>query len=199
MLDSFTNSMCIDSWGRSSFAYCLIEVKIDEVLKESITMGIPMPKGMGFSKEMVYVEYEWKPPRCDQYKIFGHVYDHCPKNAITNPTVDLTNDGFQMVVNKRKKGKTWSTNPNHSGFNGIKATWQPIKPKPSKDIKLPSSSNILTSNPYASLSQDFDPETYIRSREDVDSDEEVEVSYDESANLLKSTKTGASTSMTSDF
>ncbi|GKD71070.1 hypothetical protein Tco_1325160, partial [Tanacetum coccineum] len=52
MLDSFTSSMCTESWGRSSFAHCLIEVKVDAVLKDS-TMGIPLPDGLGFSKEMV--------------------------------------------------------------------------------------------------------------------------------------------------
>ncbi|GJS16975.1 putative ribonuclease H-like domain-containing protein [Tanacetum coccineum] len=123
--------------GRSSFARCFIEVKADEVLKDSITMGIPLPEGMGFSKETVRVEYEWKPPRCEQCKIFGHVYDQCPKNATAIPTVDMTNDGFQTVVNKRKQkvvnrrknGKTGSTNTNRSGVNVGKATWQPIKPK----------------------------------------------------------------------
>ncbi|GJZ12327.1 hypothetical protein Tco_0547557 [Tanacetum coccineum] len=56
MLDSYTCSMCINSWGRSSFARCLIEVKADDVLKESITMGIPLTDGSGFSKETVRVE-----------------------------------------------------------------------------------------------------------------------------------------------
>ncbi|GJV27530.1 zinc knuckle CX2CX4HX4C containing protein [Tanacetum coccineum] len=109
MLDSFTSSMCIDSWDRSIFARCLIEVKDDE--------------------EMVRVEYEWKPPCCEQCKIFGHVYDQCPKNATAIPTVDMNNDGFQTVVNKRKSGKTGSTNTSRSGVIVGKATWQPIKPK----------------------------------------------------------------------
>ncbi|GJS94715.1 zinc knuckle CX2CX4HX4C containing protein [Tanacetum coccineum] len=51
MLDSYTSSMCIDSWGRSSFARCLIEIKADDVLKEIITMGILLLDGYGFSKE----------------------------------------------------------------------------------------------------------------------------------------------------
>ncbi|GKE53332.1 hypothetical protein Tco_1488488 [Tanacetum coccineum] len=33
MLDSYTSSMCIESWGRSSFARCLIEINADDVLK----------------------------------------------------------------------------------------------------------------------------------------------------------------------
>ncbi|GKA88316.1 zinc knuckle CX2CX4HX4C containing protein [Tanacetum coccineum] len=80
-------------------------------------------------EEMVRVEYEWKPPCCEQCKIFGHVYDQCPKNATTIPTVDMNNDGFQTVVNKRKSGKTGSTNTSRSSVTVGKATWQPIKPK----------------------------------------------------------------------
>nr|GEX95297.1 hypothetical protein [Tanacetum cinerariifolium] len=42
------------------------------------------------------------------------------------------------------------------------------------------SSNIPTSNPYATLSREFDSETYKRSRDDVESEEEIEVVFDES-------------------
>nr|GFA37975.1 zinc knuckle CX2CX4HX4C [Tanacetum cinerariifolium] len=68
--------------GRVSFARCLIEVRADATLKDSVIVGIPLHDGEGFTKEMVQVEYEWKPPYCDHYKIFGHVYDQCPKNPI---------------------------------------------------------------------------------------------------------------------
>ncbi|GKF58890.1 zinc knuckle CX2CX4HX4C containing protein, partial [Tanacetum coccineum] len=130
MLDSFTSLMCIESWGQSSFARCLIEVKVDETLKDSVTMGIPLPDGMGFTKETVRVNYEWKPPCCEQCKIFGHIYDQCLKNATFIPTVDkMNNDSFLTVVSKRKSGKIGSTNNNRSGAVAGKATWKPIKPK----------------------------------------------------------------------
>nr|GEV71150.1 hypothetical protein [Tanacetum cinerariifolium] len=106
---------------------CLIEVTADKDLKESVTMGIPLPKGAGFTKETVQVEYEWKPPCCVQCQIFGHVYDQCPKNVTVSSTVDqIRNDGFQSVVIKKKSGKTGST-INHSGVAVSKAAWQPIK------------------------------------------------------------------------
>ncbi|GJY71954.1 hypothetical protein Tco_0475657 [Tanacetum coccineum] len=34
---------------------------------------------------MVRIEYEWKPARCDLYKIFGHVHDQCPKKVTVTP------------------------------------------------------------------------------------------------------------------
>ncbi|GJR47823.1 zinc knuckle CX2CX4HX4C containing protein [Tanacetum coccineum] len=147
MLDSFTSSMCIESWGQSSFARFFIEIKADEALEDSISMGIPLPEGVGFTKETVRVEYEWKPPRYEQCKIFGHVNDQFPKNEMTIPTAVMNNDGFQTVVNKKKSGKTCST-----------------------VVKTACASNIHTSNPFDAL-------------DDMESDEEVEVVFDETANL----------------
>ncbi|GKB11556.1 hypothetical protein Tco_0845479 [Tanacetum coccineum] len=68
ILDSYTSSMCIESWGRSSFARCLIEINAEDVLQDSLTIGIPCEDD-GFSIEIVSIEYEWKPPRCDLCKI----------------------------------------------------------------------------------------------------------------------------------
>nr|GEY36380.1 zinc knuckle CX2CX4HX4C [Tanacetum cinerariifolium] len=73
----------------------------------------------------IHVEYEWRLPRCDIYKIFGHVHDHFPKKVVSppiiatsnvvTPTIEKTNDGFQTVgkTKKKKKGKFKSTNGGH--------------------------------------------------------------------------------------
>ncbi|GKB43368.1 zinc knuckle CX2CX4HX4C containing protein, partial [Tanacetum coccineum] len=42
MLDSYTSSMCIESWGGSNFACCLIEINVKDVLKKSLTIGVPL-------------------------------------------------------------------------------------------------------------------------------------------------------------
>ncbi|GJR30162.1 integrase, catalytic region, zinc finger, CCHC-type containing protein [Tanacetum coccineum] len=119
MFDSYTSSMCIESWGRSSFARCLIEINANDVLKESLTMGVPLINELVFTIEIVSIEYEWKPPCCDLCKIFGHVLDHFPKKVSVPSTVvtpivvtlnvEKTHDGFQ-TVGKKKKGKSKSTN-----------------------------------------------------------------------------------------
>ncbi|GKD52282.1 hypothetical protein Tco_1281258 [Tanacetum coccineum] len=86
-----------------------------------LTMGVPLIEGTRFTIETVIIEYEWKPPRYDLFKIFGHVQDHCPKKVsitpsvvtsnVATPTVEKTNDGFQtMSKKKKKKGKSKSTN-----------------------------------------------------------------------------------------
>nr|GEU92357.1 zinc knuckle CX2CX4HX4C [Tanacetum cinerariifolium] len=104
MLDSYTSSMCNDSWGRSSFARCLIEVNSEANLVDVVTIGVPSLMGDDFTRETIHVEYEWRPPKCDVCKIFGHLHDHCPKKEasplivstldVVTPTVEKTNDGY---------------------------------------------------------------------------------------------------------
>ncbi|GKE04711.1 hypothetical protein Tco_1396729 [Tanacetum coccineum] len=58
MLDSYTSSMCIESWGGSNFACCLIEINVKDVLKKSLTIGVPLIEDTGFTIETVTIEYE---------------------------------------------------------------------------------------------------------------------------------------------
>ncbi|GJX37827.1 hypothetical protein Tco_0251130 [Tanacetum coccineum] len=74
-------------------------------------LGVPLIEGTGYTIETVTIEYEWQPYRCDLCKIFGHIYDHCPKTVsmptivvtsnISTPTVEKTNDEFQTVKSPR--------------------------------------------------------------------------------------------------
>ncbi|GJX48589.1 zinc knuckle CX2CX4HX4C containing protein [Tanacetum coccineum] len=85
MLDSYTSSMYNETWGRSSFTQCLIEVNSEADLVDVVTID------------------------------FGHVHDYCPKKVMTppivttfnviTPTIEKTNDGFQ-TVGKRRREKT---------------------------------------------------------------------------------------------
>nr|GEV02923.1 hypothetical protein [Tanacetum cinerariifolium] len=82
---------------------------------ESLTMGVPLIEGTGFTIEIVTVEYEWNPPQCDLCKIFGHVQDHSLKK-------------------KKKKGKSKSTNG--SQFGGYPAK-QNIRDEPKATTNAP--------------------------------------------------------------
>nr|GEU87294.1 hypothetical protein [Tanacetum cinerariifolium] len=120
-LDSYTSLMCNDSWGRSSFARCLIEVNSEANLLDFVTIGILSLEGNDFIKETIQAEYEWKPPRCETCKIFGHTNDCCPKMIVAAPSVDNTNDGFQHVVNKNRNNKENTTgNKLSKGGNAAK-------------------------------------------------------------------------------
>ncbi|GJV29718.1 putative reverse transcriptase domain-containing protein [Tanacetum coccineum] len=81
MLDSYTFDMCIQSWGRSSYARALIEIQADVELKDTIVVAMPKIIGEGFYTATIRVEYEWKPLRCASCKVFRHGLDECPKNT----------------------------------------------------------------------------------------------------------------------
>ncbi|GJR54789.1 hypothetical protein Tco_1405310 [Tanacetum coccineum] len=76
---------------QSSFARCLIEVNSEADLVDVVTIGIPSLFEDDFTKETIRVEYEWRPPRCDTCKIFGHVHDYCPKKVVSPPIVATSN------------------------------------------------------------------------------------------------------------
>ena len=189
-LDAFTSQMCKESWGRSSFARCMIEVKSDVVLKESLTVEIPLLDVTGFTIETIRVEYEWKPPRCDTCKLFGHTLIECPKVVAspTKPTPSVTvSDGFQPVNNK-KKGKKGATNGTRQGgffkpIVGKQFHYQPKKTANNADVASTSGTKIGTSNQFDALNMD-DTDTFGIPTNDINKDMEsgcfMEANEDES-------------------
>ncbi|GJX23787.1 hypothetical protein Tco_0228232 [Tanacetum coccineum] len=104
MLDAYMSTLCTKSWGRNNYARVIIEVSSLNPLKESLIVAIPFTNGTGHSLEMMDIEYEWLPPRCDSCKIFDLVDTYCPKCikklGISQVAED---DGFTKV--NRKHGK----------------------------------------------------------------------------------------------
>ncbi|GJV21622.1 hypothetical protein Tco_1370642 [Tanacetum coccineum] len=64
MLDALTSSMCEDPWGRINYARALVDISADTILKQEVSMAIPMEDGIEYTKEVIRVEYDWKPPHC---------------------------------------------------------------------------------------------------------------------------------------
>nr|GEX06480.1 hypothetical protein [Tanacetum cinerariifolium] len=181
---SYISSMCNDSWGRSRFVLCLIEVNSEADLVDVVTIGISLLTGDWFTKETICVEYEWRPPKCDICKIFGHVHNYCPKKVVSppivmtstvvTPVVEKSNDGFKTMGNKKKrKGKSKSTNDGNASTSSsmLKTTGTSSK----KD-------NTSTSSSFSALNDD--------------EEEAVENIHDESANLFPITKTDGNLSFT---
>ncbi|GJT36585.1 zinc knuckle CX2CX4HX4C containing protein [Tanacetum coccineum] len=127
MLDRYTSNMCVNFWGRNSYARALIEVSAEKELMESIVIAIPIDNGLGNTLETIEVKYEWKPPRCTTYKTFDHQDDKCHKRVIEveKTSTDDQNDGFTMVTNKKKKEKS-KDNSQPRQIEGLKLN----KPKP---------------------------------------------------------------------
>nr|GEW48272.1 reverse transcriptase domain-containing protein [Tanacetum cinerariifolium] len=105
MFDSYTSDMCMQSWGRSSYARVLIKLRAD---------------------------YEWKPPRCSSCKVFGYVPEERMKNigagekktvkkpsqtsrgGPVEPTIEVSNsnlfDVLNLVDNDGEFDTSWGTN-----------------------------------------------------------------------------------------
>ncbi|GJS14167.1 hypothetical protein Tco_0408639 [Tanacetum coccineum] len=62
MLDSYTSERHMQSWGRSSYARAMIELRADVELKDTIMVAMPKLVGEGFYLCMIRVKYDWKPP-----------------------------------------------------------------------------------------------------------------------------------------
>ncbi|GKB18150.1 zinc knuckle CX2CX4HX4C containing protein [Tanacetum coccineum] len=103
MLDAHTADMCVNSWGRCSYAR-LIELNADQTLKESIIVAVLIQGEEGHSLETINIEYEWRPPRCDNCKIFDHLDEDCPRKP-KDTSVQNREDGFTQVKGKNKQPK----------------------------------------------------------------------------------------------
>ncbi|GJT50340.1 retrotransposon protein, putative, ty1-copia subclass [Tanacetum coccineum] len=104
--------------GLSAIATKLVWANVE--LKDTIV--VPMPKLFkeGFYTCNVRVKYEWKPPRCVCYKVFGHTQEECPKNP-----------GLGMAKNLKKLSQAPRGVPvgPKVGFKPIKE-YRPVSKKP---------------------------------------------------------------------
>ncbi|GKC67966.1 hypothetical protein Tco_1100564, partial [Tanacetum coccineum] len=201
---------------RSSFARCLIEVNSKADLVDVVTIGIPSLSEDVFTKEIIRVEYEWRPPRCDKCKIFGHVHDYFPKKVVSphivatsnvvTPNAEKTNDGFQTVGKKKKrKGKFKSTNGGQFTGPSVKHN---VRYEPKATTSAPKKGTTYVG--YTSQSTPMLKTTGNSSKKDnlsmsnsfsvlkekEDDEEDVKNVYDESANLIQNTKASGSSSFT---
>ncbi|MFS7967920.1 hypothetical protein Hanom_Chr09g00791531 [Helianthus anomalus] len=103
-LDSYTADMCVENWGRSSYARAMIEINADNDLKDFITLSIPKMDEDGFIMERVKVEYEWRPKRCSTCCLFGHD-DYTCSNKTNGKSKMVTIDDEGFVTDRRKMAK----------------------------------------------------------------------------------------------
>ncbi|GJT54053.1 zinc knuckle CX2CX4HX4C containing protein, partial [Tanacetum coccineum] len=182
MLDSYTRSMCNDSWGQSSFTRCLIKVNSEAHLVDVVIVGILLLMGMVLPKIPSMLSMNRGRP--------GVIYK--------------TNDGFQTVgKKKKKKGKSKVTNGGQFVSPSVKQNVR-YEPKATTSAQIKGTTNvgdaqkkgatagfsskndnIFTSNSYSALNV-----------VEEDKDEVVENVHDETANLFTNTPSGGSSSFT---
>ncbi|GKC15446.1 hypothetical protein Tco_1012228, partial [Tanacetum coccineum] len=61
MFDFYNSVMYTGSWGRSSYARAMFELRADVELKDTIVVAISKLVGKGFSMCTIRIQYEWKP------------------------------------------------------------------------------------------------------------------------------------------
>ncbi|XP_021996273.1 uncharacterized protein LOC110893474 [Helianthus annuus] len=156
-LDAYTADMCIDNWGRTSYARALVEINADNELKNHVIVAIPKMDEEGFVKESIKVEYEWKPQRCDICCLFGHNNSSCPrihKDKAKQVTID--EEGFIMdrrktarygFPQKKQKPKfVYKPKPNSAGASTSGTKDRPVAKQDSDPVD--------THNKFESLADD---------------------------------------------
>ncbi|GKC68179.1 cytokinin dehydrogenase 3-like protein [Tanacetum coccineum] len=152
----------------------MIEHRADVELKDNIVVVMPKITKEGHYTCNVRVEYEWKPPRCSSCKVFGHIYEECPKNtsACEKKTMKKPSQTFRGVsVSNSNPFDVLNSVDNDEEFGTNGGTTNLVN-------------NEATSSKLRLLDNDGNPlvPTGI-----VESDNEVKVVFDETVNLRIST------------
>ncbi|GJX24644.1 hypothetical protein Tco_0230940 [Tanacetum coccineum] len=143
MLDACTSDMCLNPWGRNTYARVLVEISSEHAIMESVVAAIPFPNGSGHSLETLDVEYEWRPSRCSKCKIFDHVDEFCPsRDKKADPSSTSENGGMRDIGNV---GTTQTIR-----MNGVK---QPAKAKNIQGIRFTKPKSKLIYRHVAKVNQ----------------------------------------------
>ncbi|GKB59042.1 hypothetical protein Tco_0915228 [Tanacetum coccineum] len=199
MLNSFKFSSKDGMDGMSSFVRAMTELRADVEMKNTIVVAMPKLVGEGFYLCTIRVEYDWKPPRCSSCKIFGHFLDECPMNLSSDVAKNLNNPrqaargvlvgpkmGFKQLYRQIENDDDLGTNGGNSKSGG----------KGSLNVVHGSSSNALIIDKIDKLEhQILDGKLMLVNGDgnplvptsNVDSENEAEVVFDETANLMAST------------
>ncbi|GKC58057.1 ribonuclease H-like domain-containing protein, partial [Tanacetum coccineum] len=181
-------------------------------LVDVVTLGITSLSGDGFTKETIRIEYEWRPPRCDICKIFGHVHDYFPNKVVSppivttdnvvTPTVEKTNDDFQTVgKNKKRKGKSKSTNGGQFTGPSVKQNVR-YEQKATTNAPMKGATYVGNTSQSSSMlkttgnSPKKDNLSMSNSFSALNDEEAVKNVHDEPVNLIQNTKAGGSSSFT---
>ncbi|GJS77179.1 integrase, catalytic region, zinc finger, CCHC-type containing protein [Tanacetum coccineum] len=122
---------------------------LESELKKEVSMAILVEDEIGYTREVIRVEYEWKPPHCVECKIFGHGTLQCPKRAkeeVSNAPPKATtkpcsmvdqDEGFVEVKSQKTKGKkvdaSRSIGATSTLGNSKKGDKGDVAPQPTKD------------------------------------------------------------------
>nr|GEX34203.1 wall-associated receptor kinase 2-like [Tanacetum cinerariifolium] len=102
-LDSYTSDMCIQSWGRSSYARVLIEIRADVEFKDTIVVAMPKLTRKGFYTCTFHVEYDIKKKGVETTKEISNSNPFDVLNAVVYDEELGTNGGGFKFGKKLEK------------------------------------------------------------------------------------------------
>ncbi|GJW52162.1 RNA-directed DNA polymerase, eukaryota, reverse transcriptase zinc-binding domain protein [Tanacetum coccineum] len=94
-LDTYTNSMRLESWGRSSYARLLIEINACNDFSDYLVMVVPNLEGNGYTKETIRIQYEWKPSLYNSFEALN----------VGNPIIEEVATGSKATTSVDDDGK----------------------------------------------------------------------------------------------
>nr|GEX52282.1 hypothetical protein [Tanacetum cinerariifolium] len=115
MLDSYTSDMCMQSWGRSSYARVMIELRADVELKDNIVLAMPRIKG-GIIFVMSVLSMSEKPLGFKPQKEYRPIskkptasFNGNKKKGV-EPTIEVSNSNSFDVLNSVDNDVEFGTN-----------------------------------------------------------------------------------------
>nr|GEV24692.1 hypothetical protein [Tanacetum cinerariifolium] len=149
--DHVRGSMCVESCGQMSFARAFVEICSESELKSEVNMAIPKEDNIGYTKEIIRVEYEWKPHHCVDCKTFGHALNQCLKcvNEVANSEPNLAAKNINSVEN-HEEGFIEVKGQKNTGNNVVQTKSRPI------DQREDSPSRVKSGVESTSMSNSFD-------------------------------------------
>ncbi|GJW03695.1 reverse transcriptase domain-containing protein [Tanacetum coccineum] len=117
MLDLYTSDMCMQSWGRSSYARAMIELQADVALKDTIMVAMPKLIGEGFYTCIVHdvVKNLKKPSQAPRGVLVGPKVGYKPVKQVYRPKKNNVNTSG----NKKKDSESTKEVSNLNPFDGL--------------------------------------------------------------------------------
>ncbi|GJW27374.1 RNA-directed DNA polymerase, eukaryota, reverse transcriptase zinc-binding domain protein [Tanacetum coccineum] len=105
-MDVMTTRICAQGVGSLGYARVLVNANAKKGLDDSIDVLYKNKKNEEKFVKKVRVEYDWKPPVCQQCGVFGHTENKCHKNLKTQLKIKVDDndaEGFTKVENRKEK------------------------------------------------------------------------------------------------
>ncbi|KAK1419525.1 hypothetical protein QVD17_28699 [Tagetes erecta] len=192
---------------RNSYARAMVDIDAIQDFKDNLSIAIPTGEEDGYVKEVMKVEYEWKPPRCATCEVFGHTDVNCPKKPkqVSNVPSKTDSEGFQEV---KRKDKASYKHGFHVGKQKQKVEYRPVNrvesvPKSMKGsqdkmegslAKPNTGEGVVMSNSFSCLQTSEVGETSKMSKGEVEDDSDIEEVYNETELFMKD-KVGVSANL----